>query len=78
MDSEPRSSRLSTSWNDQVIAKVTIREIAEDVDINIFSDWSFGHEESSGRIHDSAPAHSSHLIQTLLVKTETPVIRQAP
>ena len=46
MDTEPRSGQSSTSWNDQIIAKVkaavmqdhhvTIREIAEEVDISTF------------------------------------------
>jgi hypothetical protein len=51
VDSEPRNGRLSSRWNDQVIAKVnaevmrdrrvTIRQIAEEVDISTFSAHSF-------------------------------------
>ena len=88
-ESDLRSGRLSTSRNEELIAKVrktfrnnrilTVQEIADDCGISVGSTGPEKWRDGDWILHhDNAPAHTSHLVQQFLAKHGTAQLQQPP
>ena len=86
VDTEPHSSRPSTSQNDHVISKlndVVMREwfsaCKELPEISYFEKIPKLRSTCRWRLHhDNAPVHSWHLTQNFLAKNQIPVVYEVP
>ncbi|VEN44570.1 unnamed protein product [Callosobruchus maculatus] len=93
VNDEERAGRPSTSTTDENIDKVkkivlvnrriTVTEIAEDLNISIGSCHSIltndlGMSRVAAKFHDNAPAHTSLLVREYLAKNSTVMVPQQP
>ncbi|KAG5330335.1 MOS1T transposase, partial [Acromyrmex heyeri] len=89
VNDEERAGRPSTSTTDENIdevkkivlanRRITVREVAEDLNISIGSCHSiFTNDLGMRRVHDNAPAHTSLLVREFLTKNNTLMMTQPP